>query len=137
MQSTCTIPLRKKVKDNEDSRFSSFACTFSSSYRLLICWLIQHTPQSLSHALRCLHQNRTTDRTQPSVNLSERRCLLKLSPKLWCRAGSSAVHKMEELLNTVLLGSALRISSGGDALGALVVVVLGSSALLGLDALCL
>lgn len=47
------------------------------------------------------------------------------------------MHKVEELLNTVLLSSALRISSGGDALGALVVVVLGSSALLGLDALCL
>lgn len=131
MQSTCTIPLRKKVKDNEDSRFSSFVCTFSSHPPSCDS---PNTPQNSSHVP--LHSHVKVTQPLNKTSATSLRHLLKLSPKLWCRAGSSAVHKVEELLNTVLLSSALRISGGGDALGALVVVVLGSGALLGLDALC-
>ena len=63
-------------------------------------------------------------------------CLLKLSPKLWRRTSSRTVHKVEELLDTILLSTLLRLLRRHNALGALVIVVLGTSALLGVNALC-
>jgi hypothetical protein len=62
--------------------------------------------------------------------------LFERRPELGSSALSSAVDEVEELLDAVLLGATL-IGRTGDALNALVVVVLGTRALLRLAALLL
>jgi hypothetical protein len=61
-------------------------------------------------------------------------CIHLLS--VWCGGISKATGGEPTLLDAVLLGAALRVLGGGDALDALVKVVLGLVALLGVGALC-
>ena len=51
-------------------------------------------------------------------------------------AGCNSKERQLTFFNTILIGLAIRVNLAGDALNALIVVVLGRTALLGILAFC-